>query len=286
VKTISLKKVAVVAVASLGFGLLSVVPAQAAVTPVALYVTSASGSDYEDAVGTIWVDATGGASEDLIAGTNTTFAAADVGKAIYQADGTYICTIGSVASATSANCYDNVASDLGSTGARVAFAIGNKSVSGNRTANPVLASTQISGLTVTAGKKVNLVVTSTSGNQQNASKLRVAVNNVGTLATGLDATADALTNAVNFTAPSVAGTYAMTITYSEGGSDFTDFATPNAAAISFTLTVTADSAFSADVSTVYLNDDGAESNTNTTAATTALGANLLCIYDRSWKVRY
>jgi len=273
VKTISLKKVAVVAVASLGFGLLSVVPAQAAVAPVALYVDSSSGSDFTDGTGTLTVDASGGASEDLIAGTSTAFAAADVGKAIYTDAGAYICTIGSVASATSANCLDNVASDVGTVGsAAVAYKLGNASTAGVRTANPILASTQISGLTVTAGKKVNLVVKSTSGNQADASKIRVAVDNVGTIATSLDPTAAALTNAVNFTAPSVAGTYTLTITYSTDGTDFTNFTEPNAAKISFTLTVTADSAFSADVSTVYMNDNGAETNANTTAATTALGA--------------
>jgi hypothetical protein len=46
VKTISLKKVAVIAVASLGFGLLSVVPASAALATTVAVVTNASGTVY------------------------------------------------------------------------------------------------------------------------------------------------------------------------------------------------------------------------------------------------
>jgi len=50
VKTISLKKVAVVAVASLGFGLLSVVPANAAVTTArTIFVDDSGGTTYNDA---------------------------------------------------------------------------------------------------------------------------------------------------------------------------------------------------------------------------------------------
>jgi hypothetical protein len=58
VKTISLKKVAVVAVASLGFGLLSVVPAQAAVSTARTVFVDAtvgdSGTTYTSATGTLY----------------------------------------------------------------------------------------------------------------------------------------------------------------------------------------------------------------------------------------
>ena len=46
VKTISLKKVSAVAVASLGFGLLSVVPANAALATTVAVVTNTSGTVY------------------------------------------------------------------------------------------------------------------------------------------------------------------------------------------------------------------------------------------------
>jgi hypothetical protein len=250
------KRVALVAVASLGFGLLSAAPSSAAVAPVALYVSNLSGVGYSstNAAGTAAIDTAG-----AITGTGTAFAAADIGKALYSTTGDYWCTIGAVASATAATCMEDLGSAITGT---PSFRMGSLSNPGNRVSNPILGTDQISSLTATAGSKVNFVVKSTSGNMADASKLRVAINNVGTLATGSDAVAAGLVNAVNFTAPSVAGTYAMTITYSTDGTDFTDFNAPNAMAISFTLVVSAAAVWSSALSTVHL-------GTGATAATAA-----------------
>jgi hypothetical protein len=71
-----------------------------------------------------------------------------------------------------------------------------------------------------------------------------------------------------FNTPVTAGTYEAVVQYAIGA----DFTAVTTVSKPFTLTVVADSEFSADVSTVYMNDDGTETNANTTAATTALGA--------------
>jgi hypothetical protein len=130
-------------------------------------------------------------------------------------------------------------------------------------------------MTVTAGASIGLNVR-TAGTPTAGEKVRANYTGQGVAAVSAAAEADAthINLLVKFTAPSTAGTYSMTIQHSVAGTFLTSF--PNAdrpfADVTFTLTVTADSSFSADVSTVYVNDDMAETDANTTAATTALGA--------------
>jgi hypothetical protein len=100
VKTISLKKVAVVAVASLGFGLLSVVPAQAA-NPPATAVPTVVSSALNVAIGTPvstvvnMVSAVMGADQGTFALTPSVVTApSDSAMAITDQDGTAITASG------------------------------------------------------------------------------------------------------------------------------------------------------------------------------------------------
>jgi len=78
VKTISLKKVAVIAVASLGFGLLSVVPANAADTKV----TEGTISDLNATKATANTNVTGTTNKIVVGATNIGEAAIRAGEVV------------------------------------------------------------------------------------------------------------------------------------------------------------------------------------------------------------
>ena len=267
-KTISLKKVAAVAVASLGFGLLSVVPANAAV--VAMYIDKNSSSSYVNSNVAVDFVSTGAS----IAGTAHGLVAADIGKNIYSIDYGYV---GTIASITSADAFTltaapTVALTEDGTGDTAKLRIGTAATT--VVANPILNANQISGMTVTASNVVGLAIEGIDGAAATdtfaaAGQVRASITGVGIVSAEIDNTT---LNAfmLPFTAPAVAGTYPMTITYSNDGSF--DGAVAKEITISFTLTVVAGSAFSAGVSTVYINDDATGGDGATTAAVDALGA--------------
>ena len=263
-KTISLKKVSAVAVASLGFGLLSVVPAQAAITAVN-GVTSKSAASLATSFGAL-TNTSGSAAFTV----DTALTASAIGKGLYTDAAGYIGTVSTLAADGLSGTFSAVTTTV--TLAGVAAQVGTLPTT--TTANGITTGI-ISGMTVTAGASIGLNVdldgTPTAGEKTRA-------NYVGAGVAAVSAAAAAASTQVNsfikFTAPSTAGTYAMTIQHSVAGTFLTAF--PDAdrpfADIAFTLTVTADSSFSADTSTVYVNDDMTETDANTTAATTALGA--------------
>ena len=277
-KTISLKKVAVVAVASLGFGLLSVVPANA-ISQAAIYVSKYSSSSYTSADLTYDMISTG-TTIDTVDGAGTATAeahgltASDIGKAIYSEDYGYI---GTIASITDTNTFELTAAATqalleAGTGDETKLHIGTPA--STTTTNPVLNADQISGMTVTASATAALHIESiaangTAANADAAGQVKILLNGVGHISSAVDNTT-LPAFMVPFTAPAVPGTYSLTVKYSDDGTF--DGLAANELQIGFTLTVVAGSAFSAGVSTVYINDDATGGDGATTAAVDALGA--------------
>ena len=249
-KTIT-KRIALVAASALAIGGFTAVSANAT-PPVAIYVTNASNT-YSSTAGAGTIAITSATS--AVVGTGTAFASTDVGRAIYVA-GTYEGTIGAVADATHVTLLDTIAADVP---ALSAYSLGTQTTTG--VVNNVFSTTQISGMTVTAGQKVDLVVTSSTNNQTAGSKIRVVATGYGTLGTSLVEHAAGLTNAVNFTAPNTAGTYALSVVYSDGGSDFVTVTGITTA--TFNLTVTAAPGYTGGASTVYSNDLVADASSTT-----------------------
>jgi len=265
VKTISLKKVSAVAVAALAFGgLTSVAPASAAITGVT-GVTKTSAASLSTSFGDL--TNTSGSADFTV---SAALAQSDIGKALYTDAEGYIGTIATLAANGLSGTFTAVT--VTTTLAAVAAQVGTLPTT---TTASGITSGIITGMTVTAGAAIGLNVR-TAGTPTAGEKVRANYTGQGVAGVSAAAEADAthINLLVKFTAPSTAGTYAMTIQHSVAGTFLTSF--PNNdrpfADLTFTLTVTADSSFSADVSTVYVNDDMTESDANTTAATTALGA--------------
>jgi len=265
VKTISLKKVSAVAVAALAFGgLTSVAPANAAITAVN-GVTKTSAASLAASFGNL--TNTSGAAAFTV---SAALAQSDIGKALYTDAAGYVGTIATLAADGLSGTFSAVTTTV--TLAAVAAQVGTLPTT--TTANGITTGI-ISGMTVTAGASIGLNVdldgTPTAGEKTRANYVGAGVAAASAAAAGASTQVNSF---IKFTAPTTAGTYAMTIQHSVAGTFLTAF--PDAdrpfADIAFTLTVTADSSFSADVSTVYVNDDMTETDANTTAATTALGA--------------
>ena len=264
-KTISLKKVYAVAVAALAFGgLTSVAPASAAITGIS-GVTSTSAASLSASFGAL-TNTSGSAAFTV----DTALAQSDIGKALYTDAEGYIGTIATLAADGLSGTFTavTVTTTLDEVAAQVGTLPTTTTASGITTGI-------ITGMTVTAGAAIGLNVR-TAGTPTAGEKVRANYTGQGVAGVSAAGEADAthINLLVKFTAPSTAGTYPMTIQHSVAGTFLTSF--PNTdrpfADVTFTLTVTADSSFSADVSTVYVNDDMAETDANTTAATTALGA--------------
>ena len=91
------KRIALVAVASLGFGMLSVAPSTAAVSFTGMYVSKTSSSNYATAdLGGTLDCPVAGTTCTLSTATGTISLAANIGKAIYTIDNGYIGTIASI----------------------------------------------------------------------------------------------------------------------------------------------------------------------------------------------
>jgi len=259
----SIKRIALVAVSALGFGLLSVMPAKAAgsSTVGSIYVSKYSIASGYSAT---FLGATAAVAADGTAVTLTTgtFAAGThEGYGIYangSVSGTkdYIGTIAAVNSATSLTL---------TAGARAALTANTDGDAGGLaigvpastyTAYKVINANGINAMTVSAGASSALLVKlSTAEGTSTSAKVRAVINGAGQIgisdAMALAAGAQT-TVLVPFTAPAVAGTYPMTVSYS---SDATfDANATKQLDISFTLTVSALSGYSNSLSTAYAAD--------------------------------
>jgi len=240
VKTISLKKVSAVAVASLGFGLLSVVPAQAAAGTVtsAAILKSASGTrvlvaNTLDCDGTTTLAVGGG-----LAGTS-----ADVGKSIWTNEG-FIGTIATFGTATEAT----LAAVCPARAAQAA-AYYTGTLAATTTADGIVTG-QISGMTVAVGAAAGINISLKAGTAGTSASARVKIgSNVISGAITTQKTTD--TNMfVPITAPTTAGTYTAVVSYSNAGTFLNTAA--DQLDTTFTLTVTAASGYSNSLSQAFI----------------------------------
>jgi hypothetical protein len=130
----------------------------------------------------------------------------------------------------------------------------------------ITAST-IKGMTVTAGKVAALNMKFNAAANSTVANSRILIGGTVLNTAGGVTYADQ-NQTLAFNTPVAAGTYEAVVQYAIGA----NFTAVTTVSKPFTLTVVADSAMSADVSTVYLNDDAAAIDTATTSATDALGA--------------
>jgi len=258
----SIKRIALVAVAALGFGMVSTVPSHAAgsATVGSIYVSKYSiASGYSGTfLGTSAAVSADSTAVTLVAGT---FAAGThEGYGIYanglsSTDATldYIGSIASVNSATSLTLTAGARSALAAdnTGLAAKLAIGVPA--STYTAYKVINANGISAMSVPAGASSALLVKlSNAEGVETTAKVRAIINGAGVIGTSAAmANTSQTTSIVPFTAPSQAGTYAMTIQYSKDGSF--DGVVANQIDISFTLTVTALAGYSNSLSTAYSN---------------------------------
>jgi hypothetical protein len=271
VKTISLKKVSAVAVASLGFGLLSVVPAQAsAADVVSIYASKYSvGSNFTATFpGTSAAVSAAGTAVTLVSGTFTS-TAVDAGKAIYNVSttGGYIGTIATVTSATAITLVSGATSALvaGNTGLAASLVIGTPVTT--TTASTIINADGISGMTATGGSAAAVMVKlSNPEGTATTAKVRYIIDNAGVMGTSPAIPAAATTAFVPFTVPSTAGTYTGKLQYSVAGTFLGTAA--DQIDINFTLTVTAATTLSTSLSTAYMT---APSAGGTSASSTTNG---------------
>ena len=255
-KTISLKKVAVVAVASLGFGLLSVVPAQAAGAGTVVSIYASSKSVKSGYAATAAVPATslavtaGSTAVTVVAGT---FAAADVGKAIYNTTTTagFIGVISAVNSTTSITLAAGAASALvaADTGLKASLVMGTPATT--TTASTIINADGISGMTVASGASAAIILKLSNAEGAVATGVaRYSIDNAGVIGTSAAIPVAATTTGIPFTAPTAAGTYTGKISYSVAGTFLGTAA--DQIDIGFTLTVTAASTYSNSLSQAFI----------------------------------
>jgi hypothetical protein len=270
VKTISLKKVSAVAVASLGFGLLSVVPANSAATVVSIYASKYSvGKNFTATFpGTSAAVSSGATAVTLVSGTFTD-TATDAGKAIYNVSttGGYIGTIATITSATAITLAAGATSALaaGNTGLAASLVIGTPVTT--TTAATIINADGISGMTVTGGSAAAVMVKlSNAQGTLTTGKVRYIIDNAGVMGTSPAIPALATTAFAPFTAPTTAGTYTGKIQYSAAGTFLGTAA--DQIDIAFTLTVVAASTLAPALSTAFMTEPSANgsSASSTTSA--------------------
>jgi hypothetical protein len=259
------KRIALVAVAGLVSGLVSVAPASAAITSIT-GVTSTSAASLSASFGAL--TNTSGAAAFTV---DTALAQSDIGKALYTDAEGYIGTIATLAANGLSGTFTAVT--VTTTLAGVAAQVGTLPTT--TTSNGVTTGI-INGMTVVAGAAIGLNVR-TAGTPTAGEKVRANYTGVGVAGTSAAGEADAthINLLIKFTAPTTPGTYPMTIQHSVAGTFLTVFPASDRpfADVAFTLTVVADSTFSSALTTVYLNDDATKTLTaDFTAATDALGA--------------
>jgi hypothetical protein len=244
VKTISLKKVSAVAVASLGFGLLSVVPAQATMTSFTISNKSASSGVVKceqtlTSSNSLTITAGGG---DCLSDTLT-----PAGTGVW-APGTsgYF---GAIASNTGGAFEVSTLTAVSPTTAVVPAAFYTGKLASTTVASGIVADT-ISGMTVTASAAGLLLLTLDGAITGTAGKARMTIGGTVIGAADMTGVATDVRLVVPFTAPVVAGTYTASVqvsvggTYSGTGADtFTQ---------AFTLTVNATSVYSNSLSQAYI----------------------------------
>jgi hypothetical protein len=244
VKTISLKKVAVVAVASLGFGLLSVVPAQATTTSFTISNKSASSGVVKCAAtltsnGSVTITANADAclSDVLTPAGTGVWAPGDTGYfgAIASNAGTPF-RVSTLAAASPAQ-------------AVVPAAFYTGVIASTTVASGIVANT-ISGMTVTAGAAGLLLLTLDGTITGTAGVARMTIGGTVIGASNITGVATDTRLVIPFTAPVTAGAYTASVqvsvggTYSGTGADtFTQ---------AFALTVNATSVYSNSLSQAYI----------------------------------
>jgi len=265
VKTISLKKVSAVAVASLGFGLLSVVPAQAAgiATVESIYISKYSAeAKWASRTATI-TSSTSSSTVTLTAASTSNFTAADLGLGLWSLDGGYIGVI---------SAYTNSDSTGGGTAGSITLTANAVTavttatdgrvgtVAGTKTASTVINANGINAITLTSGKAAALLVRlSTAEGTSTTAKTRLSLAGTGTIATSTAIGTASLTNSViPFTVPTMTpGTYTFTVSYSSDASF--DAATSKQLDLSLAITIVAASQLSTGGSTVYMDAAGTAS---------------------------
>ena len=240
-KTISLKKVSAVAVASLGFGLLSVVPAQAAagtVTSTAILKSAASGVVLKAATLT-----SSGSTTVTAGGASFTDTATDAGKSIWTNEG----FIGTIATVTSTTVAVLTAASPTQAAAATAFYLGT--LASTTTADGIVTG-QISGMTLAVGAAgaINISLKAGTAGTSASARVKIGSNVISGAVTTQTVTDTAMI--VPITAPATAGTYTAVVSYSNAGT-FLNTAADQLDA-TFTLTVTAASAYSNSLSQAFI----------------------------------
>ena len=271
-KTISLKKVSAVAVASLGFGLLSVVPANAsAVTVGGITVTKYSANaDY--AARTASVTHTGTATITLVAGTDSNFVAGDVGKGLYLASGTgagfgngycgIISAINNAAGGAAGSITLTSAAICNTATANLVPRVGTPVPAGSYTAFTARDADGINSITVQQGAAAALEVklAAAAAGAADTATARIFSPTLGTL--GTSATTLKTNTKIMIpltTVPTAVGSYPVKIQYSYAGTYLST--SVDQIDTDFTINVTAAPTLSPSLSTAFMTTPGANGAT-------------------------
>ena len=197
------KRIALVAVASMGFGLLSAAPSSAAISGIT-GVTNTSAARLDATFGDL--SNTSGSNAWT---SSAALPATTVGRALYTAAAGYIGTVATVAANGLSGTFTAVTTTV--TLNAVAGFVGT--LPSTTTSNGVTAGI-INGMTVTAGRTVGLNIR-LAGTPDAGERTRANFTGVGVAGTsGAAAAASTQVNSfITFTAPIAAGTYPMTIQY-------------------------------------------------------------------------
>jgi len=259
----SFKRIALVAASALAIGGFSAVsPAHAAIATMD-GVTKTSSSSYATAsFGNLSV--VNGATAFTV---SAALAQTDIGKALYTPLNGHIGTIATLAADGLSGTFS-----AATTCVTLVAAAAHLGSLPTTTVATGIVSGQISGMTATAGRSVALNI-KTTGTPDAGEKFRAKYVSTGAVAgtsVATTAVATELNHLVVFTAPATVGTYPMVIEHSLAGTFLTSY--PNAdrpfADYAFTLTVTAASDLSTDLSTAYATTPtagGATASTTTNA---------------------
>jgi hypothetical protein len=257
VKTISLKKVSAVAVASLAFGTFTAIaPANAAITAFTISKNSAS-SGVLKVTGAVTAATSTTVTQAAISGASASSLAAIVGKGLWIAEEGYLGKV-----TTAAADYGSVVVDGTAVAIAAATATYNGTVATSVTQSGIVADAII-GMAVKTGAAGLLNIRGNGTNAGTSGKARFLVNGVQI---GASDVASATTDngfILPFTAPLVAGTYVGQVQITDGGT------WAEAISQNFTLTVAASATLAPTASTSYMTAaglDGAAATAGTGAA--------------------
>ena len=282
-KTISLKKVSAVAVASLGFGLLSVVPANASAVTVGGITVSkySANADYAARTASVTTDST--ATVVLVSGTASDFVAADIGKGLYLAGsatkaGGYCGVISAYANATAGAAGSitlAAAAICPDVTANVTARVGTPVPAGSYTAFTGRDADGINSITVAQGAAAVLEVklAAAAAGAADTATARIYSPTLGTLGTSA-ATLKTNTRILIplTTVPTTVGSYPVKVQYSYAGTYLSTSA--DQIDTDFTINVIAAPTLSPSLSTAYMTTPGtgganASSTTNAIPRTAA-----------------